>query len=288
MGTGTQNMSRVILCTGSRADRPYIVKTSGVGVYTIEELCYCLRQSLDLLDESVIDREMALFIKNDLGFEERGALLEEMVLTKADLKSRLVVIFCSCDYFDREEITQICSELDELSSMSRIGRMKRRADKFMESGNLKKAAEEYRSILADQDSSELLQTEYGNILHNVGVIDIRSRLYKKAADEFLEAYERNENNESLKCYLYALKLSHNEKLYISEAMRLLDSSELVQTVEHELEEAEEKAVESSEYEQIDRLKVLYHQGRTVDFERLSAGIIGTLKARYRSSNGIEE
>ena len=207
-------MSKVILCSGRTAETPYVLKTSGVRIYTIEELCYCLAGSLDMLDESVIDREMALFIKNDLGFEERGALLEEMVLTKADLKSRLVVIFCTGDYFDRAEIQRLCEDLDELAKMSRIERLKRRADRFMKDGNVRKAAAEYRKILADRDCAGLSQTEYGNILHNIGVADIRARLYSRAADDFREAYERNEDPESLKCYLYSLKLGHNDKMYV--------------------------------------------------------------------------
>ena len=281
-------MSRVILCAGKRAEKPYTVKTSGVRVYTIEELCYCLRRELDLLDESVIDREMAMFIKNDLGLEERGSLLEETVLTKADLKSRLVVIFCSCDYFDRDEITAVCSELDELSGMSRIARKKRRADRYMEAGNLIEAVAEYRSVLADSESSSLSQTEYGNVLHNIGIGQVRGGSFAEAAEAFREAYERNENTESLKCYLYALKLCHKDKLYVSEAMRLLDSNELLEQIEAELVKAEEKAAGSAEYENVDRLRVLYQQGRTMEFEKLSNDMVETMKARYRSHIGCSE
>ena len=96
-------MSRVILCTGKTARKPYVLKSSGVRVYTIEELCYCLRDQLDMLDEGVIDREMALFIRDELGFAERGDLLEQLILTKSDLKSRLVVIFCTGDYYDEND-----------------------------------------------------------------------------------------------------------------------------------------------------------------------------------------
>ena len=277
-------MSRVILCAGKKAQKPYTVKASGVRVYTIEELCYCLKKDLDLLDESMIDRELALFIRDELGFEERGKLLEEMVLTRADLKSRLVVIFCTGDYFDRDEITAICSELDELSGLSKAALKKRRADRYMEAGNINEAVAEYRGILSDPDSSAFSQVEYGNILHNIGIGDIRKRDFARAAEDFREAYERNENTESLKCYLYALKLGHNDEMYVSEAMRLLDSSELLRTIEEELENAGEKAACSSEYEYIDRLRVLYNQGRTNEFERLADDIISTMKARYRSDH----
>ena len=278
-------MSKVILCAGQRAGKPYTVKTSGVRVYTIEELCYCLKKDLDLLDEDMIDREMAVFIKNDLGFMERGAMLEEMVITKADLKSRLVVIFCTCDYFDRDEITELCRELDELASMSGVGRMKRRADKYMADGKTTEAVAQYRAILADPGAHELAPAEYGNVLHNIGIGEIRARSYAKAADDFREAYERNESIESLKCYFYALKLGHNEKLYVSEALRLLDSNDLMNTIENELAQADDRASSSSDYEQIDKLRVLYQQGRTGEFEKLSDTVIMALKTRYRNKTG---
>ena len=276
-------MGRVILCASGHAQKPYVMKTSGVRVYTIEELCYCLKQDLDLIDDNTVDREMALFIRDELGLTERGNLLEELVLSKADIKSRLVVIFCSADYFDKDEITAICEELDELAHMIPIRRRKRRADSLMEQGRVSEAAAIYRTIAQDVDAGGLSQEEYGNVLHNIAVHDIRSRMYDKASRMFREAYERNDNKYSLKCYLYSLKLGHNESLYINEAMRLLDSSEMVKTVESEIEQANEKAVGGAGMEEFERLETLYRQGLTGEFDRLAGEMIGALKARYRAN-----
>ena len=85
-------------------------------------------------------------------------------------------------------------------------------------------------------------------------------------------------------YKKSLNGGHNEKLYVSEAMRLLDSSDLLRQIENDLENADDKASGSGEYEQIDRLKILYQQGRTREFEKLSEDMISTLKARYRAQS----
>ncbi len=276
-------MGKVILCSGARAQRPYVLKTSGVRIFTIEELCYCLRAQLDMLDEGIIDREMAMFIRDELKFRERGNLLEQLILTKADLKSRLVVIFCTGDFFDEAEIKNICNELDELSGMSAVGRRKRRADKYMSEGYYRDALEEYRSILDSADRNSLLPEEYGNIMHNVGVIYIRSARYDVAANMFLAAYERNESEESLKSYFYALKLGHRDKEYMSEAMRLMDNGDLLSNLEKEMANAGDRIELTGELDLIDRLKVLYQQGRTTEFDRLADELIGGLKSGYRAA-----
>ncbi|MCR5684816.1 MAG: hypothetical protein K6G81_05265 [Lachnospiraceae bacterium] len=284
MGAGVEDlMGRVILCASGHAQKPYVMKTSGVRVYTIEELCYCLKEDLDLIDENTIDREMALFIRDELGLTERGKLLEELVLSRDDIKSRLVVIFCSADYYNKEEITAICDELDELAHMIPVRRKKRRADSYMIQGRLNEAAAIYRNIAGDPEAGKLSQEEYGNVLHNIGVYYIRSRMYTEASRMFREAYERNDNKYSLKCYLYSLKLGHNESLYIAEAMRLLDNSELIKTVEAEIANAGEKAGSSAELEEMKVLEALYKQGLTTEFDRLSGEMIGVLKARYRAN-----
>ncbi len=278
-------MGKVILCAGRKAEKPYVIKTSGVRIFTIEELCYCLRSELDMLDESVIDREMALFIKDELGFPERGELLEQLILTRSDLKSRLVVIFCTGDYYDESEIRQICRELDELSGMSPVGRRKRRADRYLAGGFYAEALKEYRGIMASPESASLEKTEYGNILHNLGVIYIRSGRYDLAVDMFREAYEHNDSEESLKCYFYSLKLGHRENDYIKEAARLLDNGEFLNHLEEGLENAISRVEAGGGLDQLDRLKVLYQQGRTSEFDRLADEMITVLKTTYRASAG---
>ena len=274
-------MGKVILCTGQRATKPYTVRTSGVKVFTIEELCYCLHAQLDMLDESVIDREMAQFIRDELGLTERGELLEQLIATRADLKSRLVVIFCTCDYYDEAEISTICAELDELTGMSATARRLRRANRYMAEGRYKEAMHEYRAIAGA--AHELEDTDYGNMLHNMAVIEIRTGRYDSAAASFLNAYEHNHAYESLKSYFFALKLGHREAEYVNEAMRLFDNGEQLRKLEEEFENVSEKAETGGELDQVDRLKVLYQQGRTSEFDRLAEEMINDLKRNYRAS-----
>lgn len=46
-------MSRVHLCLGRLADNPYTFEKSRVRVFSIEELCFFLRENAYLLDENI-------------------------------------------------------------------------------------------------------------------------------------------------------------------------------------------------------------------------------------------
>lgn len=276
-------MSKVILCAGRKAETPYLFRPSGVKLYTIEELCYSLFNALDLLDDSVIDHEMAAFISKELGMPERGELLDKLIANKADMKAKLVVIFCSCDYFDKNEIELICGEVDKLDKMPAIGRQKRRADRYLKQGDAAGAQREYQAIVSSSNVGLLSPQEYGGVLHNLGVLEARNGFFETAAEYFREAYERNEEEESLKAYLFALKLEKKESKYLEEAVRLSQSQEFLGRLEQELEHLDENLMQSGQMDEVNRLKLLAQQGRTSEYDRLSAELIGGLKRSYRAS-----
>lgn len=275
-------MGKVILCSGKKADEPYMIHELGVEVETIEELCYCLRQNLDMLEVSAVDRDMAVFIRDSLGLVERGKILEQLILRRSSLKDRLVAIFCSCDFYDEQEIREICLEIDEIGRMSNSERRKRRADRYMLDEKYSEAAAEYRAIISGSAMNELSEYEYGNILHNLGVFEIRRGEMEEAIHLFIDAYERNGNDESLKAYLSALKLTKNSGRYRSEVQRLVNNVSLFNEIENEVNLAEEDFEQSNESGEITRLKVLWQQGRFSEAKRLSGEIITRLKHMYRN------
>lgn len=275
-------MSRVILCTGERAKKPYYFSLLGVNIYTIEELCHSLRRSLDMLEENTIDREMALFISRELGLKERGDLLEQLVFTKADLKSRLVVVFCSSNYYNKDEIVEICDELERIGEMSVAGKRKRRADRFIAEGHMAEACVEYRNILAEERTDALSDKEYGDILHNLAVASAREADFKAAGELFRQAYERNHDPETLRSYLLSLRLDNREDEFVNEARRLGDMGRLVERIEEEISVIEDNLEQSGEMDNVDHMKILMQQGRLSEADRIAGDMIAGFKRAYRA------
>ena len=277
-------MGKVILCAGKRSVNPYMISAVGMNVSTIEELSYCIRQNLDLMDSGTIDRSLAAFIRDDLGLTERGRYLESLIASRASLKDKLLTIFESCDYFDAQELKRISSEIDELSKMSNLERRKKRADRMMRQGKLSEAATEYRSILDNPALNELTDVCRAGILHNLAIFEIRRGDMDEAARFFLDAYEHNGNIESLKSYLYTLKLSKNNARYSDEVKRLEVDVRVYNEVENRMHLIEDNFEQSSNYNEINRMKVLWQQGRYSEEKRLSGEIIDRLKLVYRREN----
>lgn len=273
-------MGRVILCAGRRAAVPYLVRGTGIHVATIEELCFALKFNLDMLENSSMERDLAVFIRDELGLKERGELLEQLVMSGASMKDRLVAIMCSCDLYSEEEIREICREAEVISNMSIGERRKRRADRYMKEGNTGDAAEVYRSILSSNEVNELTNEERGDLEHNLGVIEINHGNVEDAITLFRDAYNDNQSEQSLKAYLLALKISKPAR-YRSEVQRLVNNVELFNEIENEVNRAGEEFEQSTDFTEISRLKVLWQQGQHAEAKRLSAEMISDMKRAYR-------
>ena len=277
-------MGKVILCAGKKADTPFVVNEAGINADTIEELCYCLRQNLDLVDSSAVDRNMAAYISKDLGLPDRGGMLERLINSRASLKEKLMTVFESCSYYDADELMTIRDEIEELSKMSSLERRKRRADRQMRQGKYNEAAEEYRNILANPVQDGISESCRGDIMHNLGIFEIRRGDFDEAARLFLDAYESNSNVESLKSYLYVLKLAKNNAGYADEVKRLEVDVKIYNEIENTMHSVGEDFEQSNNYNEINRMRVLWQQGRYSEEKRLSGEIIDRLKLVYRKEN----
>ncbi|MBQ6090270.1 MAG: hypothetical protein IJL07_03270 [Lachnospiraceae bacterium] len=275
-------MSRVILCSGKRADVPFVMKASGRKVYTVEELCYCLRDELETLDGDTLGRELADFLGRELGLTERAQTLRKLVDEGSELKSRLVVVLCASDLYTAPEINEICEDFEKNLNMTPLLRAKKIADRNLLEGRSKVALSGYRDILSDERITELSDSDLSAVLHNCGVIQMRLGYPEEAASLFLRAYAHSDEQETVRSYLLALKLLGDEERYIKEAMRLFDSGEILKDLEDEIGTVLERFEEGGNLDCVERLKGLLEDNSPAEFDRMSHEIVGELKASYRA------
>lgn len=277
-------MGKLILCTGKTAKEPYYFKLTGTPVYTIEELCYYIRHNLETVSEELFNQELIVFIREELGLKERADFLEELLRKKAGIKDLVVSILCSCDLYDKIEISQLLAEIDIIFRLTPVQRKKRQADFCIFHHQYKEARKAYTAILNSKEFTELTSEEYGDILHNLGVLEARTGAFTEASDKFREAYERNRNERSLKQYLYALKCSKQEALFEREVKLLVDNRELLKQMEEELYHASDASEYTGLYAEVVRLSELKDSGKFTEFyERLNE-LITQLKIEYRKDN----
>lgn len=210
-------MGKIILCSGRYAKTPYIFRRMGTEIYSAEELAYYITHNLETIADEIFAEDLADFMEDGLGLPERAERFRELLHRQSGVKDVVVCILCSTDYYTEEEIKGVLDKIDEINALTPVQRRKLRADNYLKRGNAREALEEYEKILHSRENAELGIGEYGDVLHNLAVILMYSDRFTQAAGYFREAYERNRNKESLKCYLYALALAGEREKAAEEA-----------------------------------------------------------------------
>ena len=107
-------MSRVHLCLGRLADNPYTFEKSRVRVFSIEELCFFLRENAYLLDENIFTRGLFDWIGKECALPDLGQKLNMLLKNKEKPESFVTVIFEYTGYFDDREIRETQHLVEEI------------------------------------------------------------------------------------------------------------------------------------------------------------------------------
>ena len=99
-------MSRVHLCLGKTAAAPYSFDKARVRVYSVEELCYFLKENAYLLDETIFTRGLSDWLYKECGLPDLGQKLNMLQKNKEKPEAFVTAIFEYTGYFRQEEIQE--------------------------------------------------------------------------------------------------------------------------------------------------------------------------------------
>lgn len=279
-------MGKLIQCSSRIAEHPYCFPMTKTRVYSIEEVCYYIRNNIYMMQEEVFDLDFVHWLREELRMETVAGKLENMRRDHNNLKDIVVTLCCSCDYYTEEEIDALISIMDETQNLPAWGRRKIKADNFLECGSLNQARIEYEGILKCDDMLHADQEEYGMVYHSLGVACAGLGEFKLAAANFLKAYEKNRKMESLQSYLYALRLGNLEEEY-EKAVKELELSREQQVFIHaQYEEAVYQSREGRSSRHIGRIRDMHGKGRQKEFTDRVEETIAQWKEEYRREMGI--
>ena len=274
-------MGKFIYCIGNKAKLPYTFQTTGISVYTMEELCYYLYHNIDTLEEDLSNISLISWIRTELGMTERADFLEQLIHRGSGLKDIVVSIFVSTDYYTEEEINNLIKEIDQLYDMLPVERKKRHADMLMRFHKYREAGFEYRQLMDDREFSSLATEAQGDVAHNLGVLTARNGRFQAAAKLFDSAYHKNNNKESLCQYIYFLKLDGDEEGFNREISEHAGDDELVRRIENQFYFIEDNREYNSDY--LNVLKLMEIKDNDEDFWWLFDETLGRLKQSYREN-----
>jgi hypothetical protein len=206
-----EKMSKVYLCKGAYAETPFFIEKQRVNLYSIEEVCYYIKENICLLDKSIMTPAFIRFIGEECELEKVEKELKTILHRKKSLAD-----FCECILREEgktavEEISSLIESISKSESLDVFEKRKSNADYFVRKKIYFRAMIEYRKLLEKANPKEkVLKSE---IFHNMGVIYANLFHFSDAKDYFLKAYEMGEREESLLCYLAACKLGSENAEY---------------------------------------------------------------------------
>ena len=205
-------MGRVILCIGNQAKIPYYFEKLGIQVWSVEELCYCLKENVFLLDQELVSVKLADWLEKECGLQELAKSLNPLVNQKESLPVFVFKILEYTGFYDSHTLNGISQSLQAGASLSEFEKKKKRGDFLVSNHKYTKALLEYEWLLSELPGSET-QIRAG-VLHNMGTALARLFMFEEAAQRFLESYRLSPEPDCYRDYLAAKRMFYDDQEYI--------------------------------------------------------------------------
>lgn len=196
-------MGELLLCSHELAFVPYYIDSVALNVYSLEELCYCLIENTDLIEDSFMDEDFIDWIRTELKLPDLAGRLDQQKAENKGLPEFVLTLISGCDYCTQEETDRIKRILTDFENKSEAECKKIRADRLLQKKRYHAAILEYKRLLAFPETEGILA---GNIFHNMGTAYAGLFSFGEAAACYGKAYEKNKNPLSLQQKKISLQL----------------------------------------------------------------------------------
>lgn len=282
---------RVSLCVGNYSTTPYYIAGLDIPVYSIEELCFCMKENAFLLDMSIMRDELVEWIGKECGLKGLAGELNRLVHKQGALSTFVTMIQEYTGFYSTEEIAEVEKILRQGAGLTNIERRKGQIDYLVRQKKYEAAVRGYDGLLAVWKEDELAGGELpaakvkGAILHNKGVAQVGMMLYDAAAQNFMAAYEADGDISHHKAFLAAKRLELDENAYISFAAEHAIGYEYTLELERKMDRLLEDWKLQPEFQELLAVREHRRNGERQQYLEKNAELIQTLKKRYRTSVG---
>lgn len=235
-------MMRVSVCVGDYATTPYCIPGLELNVYSMEELCYCIKENAFLLDFSLMNDGLIDWIERQCGLKGLARELYHMAHKSGSLSAFAIAILAYTGLYDEGVIREIGQVLKRGAGLSTVEKRKSQIDHLVRQKKLLPAVRGYDQLLEgwgefeqDQEQPPAASTKAA-ILHNKGVALAGLMLYGQAAACFQEAYQLSGSEDDYTEYLAAKRMELPEGDYVAFAAENAGNYQYVLQLEKKLEQ----------------------------------------------------
>ena len=277
----------VRVCVGSYAAAPYCFEGLNIRVYSMEELCYALRENAFLLDTDIMSDKLLKFIEQDCDLKALAAELYPLVHEKGSLSSFVTMILEYVGFYDTAQIRQVEQTLKSGAGRGVLEKRKGRIDHLVDQKNYMAAIREYDSLLLSWSEAENREEPPGaglksQLLHNRGVALAGLMRYEEAAESFREAWRTDGDRESLDAFLSAKRMALGEGDYISFVAELPECFDASLALEKRLESLKQGWGQEPDCLLLKERALLRADGDTAAYEEEMEKAFLAMKSSYRN------
>lgn len=196
-------MGSLVLCHERHATHPYEITRIHCKIFTIEELCYYLCNNLYLIDYTIMNEQLCVWLDEELGMGTLAGQLRDVIRLNGSIEKFVLTILKDSRIYREPEMIRIQNVLERLKNQKDIERQKYKGDNLLESGEIEEAILVYQAILNQEKDESVDAKFYGMIYAGLGAAYGRLFLYQESARMYDRAYQICEDPKLLKPYLYA-------------------------------------------------------------------------------------
>ncbi len=177
-----------LLCMGKLAIQPYILSEIGLGIYSVEELCYYIYHNPSFLQDDFFSDSLLLFLEKELDLVELSKGLLVVKKSGYSLEEQLIYFLKEVHYYSEEEIKNFIKKLEQLKKTPLVIRLSQKADWLRENEKYAHSIPIYESIIEKKKETNVPIDFYYNIWEHLGDCYLHVMLYEKAYDCYVQAY----------------------------------------------------------------------------------------------------
>lgn len=282
---------QVSVCVGNYAKTPYYVEGLEIPVYSMEELCYCIRENAFLLDISFMNDSLIAWIDAECGLRELARELYPLVHRQGTLSAFVMLILEYTGFFPTQCMYEVEQVLKQGAGLSIIEKRKSRIDYLVKKKKYALAIQGYDNLLEkwqDYQEEQLPQNLPGAqiraaILYNRGAAYAGLMIYERAAENFWEAWQLDKKDEYVISYMAAKRMELPEDEYVAFIAQLPQCFEQSLALEKQLEQLKEAWIQCAEYQQMQERFKLREGSEIHKYYEENDRLTQALKNSYRSS-----
>ena len=150
------------------ADKPFFVESINTNIYSLEELCYFLYHNLYLVDSSVINENLCIWISEELDLPRLAAKLRPHLGKFASAEDVLYPVFKEINYLTYDELKALNVKLAKLDQEAPLLRKKRKGDALVANKMYVSAIKVYQQLLKKEGQEQIRPGLTMSVWHNLG------------------------------------------------------------------------------------------------------------------------